>query len=97
VRDSLIAFMAAARAPGRGDQGRPAGRYSHAKANDATAYRGRKPSFSRQQFDQVQLFLAAGTMNGSEIARHVGLRGMVVARIKTDPAAAEAMLANWGL
>jgi hypothetical protein len=34
-------------------------------------------------------------MNGSEIARHVGLQRMAVARIKADPAPAEAMLANW--
>jgi hypothetical protein len=33
-------------------------------------------------------------MNVSEIARHVGLQRMTVARSKTDPAA-EAMLANW--
>jgi hypothetical protein len=36
-------------------------------------------------------------MNVSEIARHPGLQRMAVARIKTDPAAAEAMPANWAL
>jgi hypothetical protein len=36
-------------------------------------------------------------MNVSEIARHAGLHRMAVARIKADPAAAEAMVANWGL
>jgi hypothetical protein len=41
--------------------------------------------------------LAAGTMNVSEIARHAGLQQMAAARIKIDPAAAEAMLANWAL
>jgi ActR/RegA family two-component response regulator len=47
-----------------------------AKANDATAYCGRKSSLSRQQFDGVQTLLAAGTMNVSEIARHAGLQRM---------------------
>jgi hypothetical protein len=36
-------------------------------------------------------------MNVSEIARHGRLQRMAVACIKVDPAAAEAMLANWGL
>jgi putative DNA-invertase from lambdoid prophage Rac len=44
-----------------------------------------------------QVLLAAGTMNVSKIARHVSLQRMAVVRIKADPAAAEAMLANWGL
>jgi glycine cleavage system aminomethyltransferase T len=64
-------------------------------ANDAEAYRGRKPSFSRRQLDEVQVLISAGTMTVSEIARHVGLQRMAVARIKADPAAAEAMLAKW--
>jgi hypothetical protein len=34
-------------------------------------------------------------MNVSEIARHMGLQRMAVARIRADPAAAEEMLANW--
>jgi hypothetical protein len=58
----------------------------------ATAYRGRKPSFSRQQFD-----LAAGTTNVSDIARHIGLQRCAVTRIKADLVAAEVMLTNWGL
>lgn len=63
---------------------------AHAQATNAAAYRGLKPSFSREQFDVVQA-------NLSEIARQVGIHRMAVARIKADPAASEAMLANWHL
>lgn len=98
VQDSLIAFMAGtAQAQAEATKDAQRAGIAHAKANDATAYRGRKPSFSRQQFDQVQALLAAGTMNVSEIARHVGLQRMAVTRIKADPTATEAMLVNWGL
>ena len=67
---------------------------AHARANDATAYLGRKPSFSRAQFETVQALLAAGAMNISGIAQHVGLQRMAVARIRDDPATAERMLAT---
>ena len=51
-------------------------------------------SFSGQQFYQVQA--PPGRRHHGEIARHVGLQRMATARIKADPATAEAMLANWG-
>jgi putative DNA-invertase from lambdoid prophage Rac len=53
--------------------------------------------FHAGSLTKVQTLLAAGTMNVSEIGRHVGLQRMAVARIKADPAAAEAMLVNRGL
>jgi hypothetical protein len=56
---------------------------AHAKVNDATAYRGRKPSFSRRQFNHVQALVAAVAMNVSDI---VGLQRMAVARIEAAPA-----------
>lgn len=98
VRDSLIAFMAAtAQAQAEATKDAQRAGIAHAKANDTAAYRGRKPSFSRAQLQQVREMLGAGTANVSEIARTVGLDRMAVARIKADPAAAEVMLANWGL
>lgn len=98
VRDSLIAFMAAtAQAQAEATKDAQRAGIAHAKATDETAYRGRKPTFSRAQLQQVRDLIAAGAMNVSQIAETVSLQRMAVARIKADPAAAEAMLANWGL
>lgn len=98
VRDALIAFMAAtAQAQAEATKDAQRAGIAHAKAIDAKAYRGRKPTFTRGQFKQVQALLANGVMPISEVARRVGLQRMAVARIKADPAAAESMLANWGL
>jgi putative DNA-invertase from lambdoid prophage Rac len=48
LRDSLIAFMAAtAQAQAEATKEAQRAGIAHAKANDATAYRGRKPSFNR--------------------------------------------------
>src|SRR5262249_26290668 len=61
-----------------------------------TAYRGRKPSFSREQFNTVLTLASQGTMNTSQIAKAVGLQRMAVARIRQNPADAERLLATWG-
>jgi DNA invertase Pin-like site-specific DNA recombinase len=98
VRDSLISFMAAtAQAQAEATKDAQRAGIAHAKANEPTAYRGRKPSFSREQFDQVMTLVNQGTMNVSQIATAVGLQRMAVTRIKDDPAAAETMLRNWTL
>jgi hypothetical protein len=57
------------------------GRHEHAKASGAR-YKGRKPSFSREQLDAVQDML--------------GVEAGVSARIKDDAAWSEAALATWG-
>lgn len=36
---------------------------AHAKANDDTSYLGRKPSFTRRQFEQIKQLHANDTMN----------------------------------
>jgi len=98
VRDSLIAFMAAtAQAQAEATKDAQRAGIAHARATSGAAYRGRKPSFDRGQFQKVQELLGAGAMTVSEIARTVGLDRMAVARIKADPAGHEAMLANWSL
>ena len=59
VRDALIAFMAAT-AQAQAEATREAQRagIAHAKANgDARAYWGRKPSYSRKQFEDVRALL----------------------------------------
>jgi putative DNA-invertase from lambdoid prophage Rac len=98
VRDALIAFMAAtAQAQAEATKEAQRAGIAYAKANsEARAYRGRKPSHSRKQFERAQAML--GNSEGvGEIARTLGLTRQTVYRIKDDPASAEAALAIWGM
>ena len=98
IRDTLIAFMAAT-AQGQAETTKQAQRagIAHAKANgDACAYKGRKPSYSRKQFESAQAMLAKSASVG-EVARTTGLTRQTVYRIRDDPVAAEAALATWGM
>jgi DNA invertase Pin-like site-specific DNA recombinase len=98
VRDALIAFMAAtAQAQAEASKEAQRAGIAHAKANsEARAYRGRKPSYSRKQFESAQAMLGNSAGVG-EIARSVGLTRQTVYRIKDDPASAEAALVTWGM
>jgi DNA invertase Pin-like site-specific DNA recombinase len=98
VRDALIAFMAAtAQAQAEATKEAQRAGIAHAKANgDARAYKGRKPSYSRKQFESAQAMLGKSASVG-EIARSTGLTRQTVYRIKDDPAGAEAALAIWGV
>jgi hypothetical protein len=69
----------------------------HAKTNDERSYLGRKPSYSRQQFDTVRAMLGHQAFGIAQIAKDTGLTRQTVYRIKADPAGAEAALAAWGL
>lgn len=95
VRDSLIAFMSAlSQAQAEATKEAQRAGIEYAKAADGVAYLGRKPSYSRDQLDQVVEMLAR-EVNTSTIAREVGLSRQTVLRIKDDPAAAEGLLAKW--
>ncbi|UZF92679.1 recombinase family protein [Bosea sp. NBC_00550] len=97
VRDALIAFMAAsAQAQAEATKAAQAAGIEHAKASNGSAYRGRKPSFTRAQMETVRDLLAqdAGV---SVIARTTGLSRQAIYRMKDDPAEAEAALARWGI
>jgi putative DNA-invertase from lambdoid prophage Rac len=98
VRDALIAFMAAT-AQAQAEATKEAQRVgiAHAKANsEARAYRGRKPSYSRKQFESAQAML--GNSEGvGEIASTIKVTRQTLYRIKDDPAAAEAALVTWGM
>jgi DNA invertase Pin-like site-specific DNA recombinase len=97
VRDALIGFMAAtAQAQAEATKDAQKAGIAHAKAKDQTAYRGRKPTFTRQQVQEV-LSLADQGQTTSLIARTVGLERMAVTRIVLNPANAERQLATWGL
>jgi putative DNA-invertase from lambdoid prophage Rac len=97
VRDALILFMAAT-ARARAEATREAQRagIERAKADAARKYRGRKPSYSRRQFETVRAMLAQGTRIGP-VAAAAGLSRQTVYRIRDDAAGAEAALAAWGL
>ncbi|ATI40892.1 recombinase [Pacificitalea manganoxidans] len=99
VRDALIGFMAAlsqAQAEAT-KEARRAG-IAHAKAQDfaGTKFRGRKPSYTREQFDQVGVASEQG-LGTSEISRLVGLSRQAVLRIQADPSGCEQTLQKWGL
>ena len=86
VRDSLVAFMAAA-AQAQAEVTKEAQKagIAHALAkDDGTKYRGRKPTFTCDQFFAVQRLLSQG--NGvSAIAKTTGLNRQSVYRIQRDP------------
>jgi putative DNA-invertase from lambdoid prophage Rac len=98
VRDALISFMAAmAQAQAEATKDAQKAGIAFAKAGKPTAYRGRKPSFTREQFSTILALANQGVMNTSQIAKEVGLQRMAVARIRQDPVSAEQQLQNWGL
>lgn len=98
VRDALIAFMAAmAQAQAEGTKDAQRAGIAHARTANPTAYRGRKPSFTREQVSTVLALVGQGSLNVSQIAKAVGLERMAVARIKDNPAKAQQQLTTWGL
>ncbi len=66
------------------------------KAKDDGSYKGRKPSYTRKQLEQVLDLDGKGT-SISKIAKSSGLSRQTIYRIKEDPAAAEKALAMWGV
>jgi putative DNA-invertase from lambdoid prophage Rac len=69
----------------------------HAKGRVDSPYLGRKPTFTRAQFNMVRHMLAQGTANVAQIAKATGVKRQTIYRLKADPAAGEATLAAWGL
>jgi DNA invertase Pin-like site-specific DNA recombinase len=97
IRDALIAFMAAtAQAQAEASKEAQKAGIEAAREGKPQAYRGRKPSYSRDQFSLVRDMLGTGVAGTSEIARATGLTRQTVLRIRGDMAEAEAALARWG-
>lgn len=97
VRDALIAFMAAtAQAQAEAMKEAQKAGIEASCEGKPRAYRGRKPSYTRQQFDLVRDMLGTGT-GTSEIARAATLTRQTVISIRSDMAEAETALARWGL
>lgn len=96
IRDALIAFMAAA-AEAELEATRDAQRagIDHARAQaDRTAYKGRKPSYSREQLTMVRDMLGQGEAVAA-IAKAAGLSRQTIYRMQDNPAEADAALARW--
>jgi putative DNA-invertase from lambdoid prophage Rac len=96
VRDALIGFLAAA-AQANAEAIKVAQKGGIMLARSKVGqkkYRGRKPSFTRGQFDTVRDLLGQSTGVGS-IAKLTGLSRQTIHRIKDDPTAAEAALIGW--
>ncbi len=98
VRDALIAFMAAtSQAQAEATKAAQRAGIEYAKQSGDRAYLGRKPSFTREQFNKVREMLGRQAVGIAQIARETGLTRQTVYRIKGDPAGAEGALAAWGL
>jgi putative DNA-invertase from lambdoid prophage Rac len=98
VRDALIAFMAAtSQAQAEATKAAQRAGIEYAKQNDDRAYLGRKPSYTRDQFNKVRSLLAQHAVGIAPIAKETGLTRQTVYRIKDDLAGAEAALVAWGL
>mgnify|MGYP000969095681 FL=1 len=96
VRDALIAFMAAtAQAQAEATKAAQIAGIEHAKAQ-GDRYRGRKPSYTRDQLRAV-LDLLGQEAGISVIAKTTGLSRQAIYRIKDDPVGAEAVLTSWGM
>ena len=61
------------------------------------AYIGRKPSYTRDQFNKVRAMLGQQAAGIARIAKETGLTRQTVYRIKGGPAGAEGALVAWGL
>lgn len=96
VRDALIGFLAAtAQANAEAIKEAQWGGIALAKERAGeTKYRGRKPSYTRDQFSAVCGMLGQSAGIG-HIAKATGLSRQAIYRIKDDPTAAEAALASW--
>jgi putative DNA-invertase from lambdoid prophage Rac len=96
VRDALIGFMAAsAQAQAEATKEAQKAGIAHARAKDVeTAYRGRKPSFTREDLTTVDGMLASGS-SISTIADATGLSRQAIYRIRDNRPEAEAALQRW--
>lgn len=94
VRDALIGFMAAT-AQAQAEATREAQRagIEHAKGT-GERYRGRKPTYGRQELATVRNMLSQGA-GASAISKATSLTRQTVLRIRDNPDQAEAALANW--
>lgn len=95
VRDALIGFMAAtAQAQAEATKEAQRAGIAHHRATAPQKYRGRKPSYTREQLTLMQDMLSVGA-GASAIAKATGLTRPTVQRLREDIVAADALLAKW--
>ncbi|MBB4480835.1 recombinase family protein [Rhizobium etli] len=95
VRDAMIAFMAGtAQAQAEATKDAQKAGIANAREKGGDNYKGRKPSYTRDQYVIVADLLGKNA-GVSEIAQASGLTRQTIYRIKADPAAAEQVLAVW--
>jgi len=96
IHDSLIAFMAAtAQAQAEVTKEAQKAGIAHAQAHDdGTKYRGRKPTFTCDQYAIVRELLNQG-VGVSAVARTTGLKRQSVYRIMAEPEKQRAALRAW--
>jgi putative DNA-invertase from lambdoid prophage Rac len=96
VRDSLIAFMAAtAQAQAEATKEAQKAGIAHAQVHDdGTKYRGRKPTFTWQQFTLVRELLNQGVAI-SAISKTTGLKRQSIYRIQSEPERQLAAVRAW--
>jgi putative DNA-invertase from lambdoid prophage Rac len=96
IRDAMISFMAAsAQAQAEATKISQKAGIQHARTVTPEKYRGRRPSFTREQLDAVLERSQLGD-GITEIAIAAGVSRQTVYRIKDNPAAALAALQRWG-
>lgn len=93
VRDSLIAFMAAT-AQAQAEATKEAQKAGIEYAKNNGMFKGRKPSYNREQFQAV-LAMLNNAETVQSIAKSTGLTRATVYRIQDDPAKASAALDAW--
>ncbi len=92
VRDALISFMAAtAQAQGEATKEAQKAGIAHAREMEPASYRGRKPEFTREQFETVRDMLGTGA-TAAAVVKATGLSRQSVYRLRNDPVRAERVL-----
>jgi putative DNA-invertase from lambdoid prophage Rac len=96
IRDSMIAFMAAmSQAQAEVTKEAQKAGIAHARSNDdGRKYRGRKPTFTCEQFVRARELLNQG-LGISVVAKTVGLKRQSVYRIRSAPERQMAALRAW--
>jgi putative DNA-invertase from lambdoid prophage Rac len=103
VRDALIGFMAAlSEAQAEANKEAQRAGIEHAKASDDAPYKGRKPSFTRLQYETIRDMLAA-EHSVSAVSKALGSKAdgsplvtrQTIYRIKIDPTWAVEVLTKW--
>ena len=98
MRDAIISFMAAmASAQAEATKIAQRAGIDHAKATKDDTYKGRKPSYTRPQLEQLRDMIAFGTFTDTAIAAATGIKRTTVINIRQDMGKAEAALTRWGM